>query len=126
MAEWTPKLEALVRDFAECEERNTKDGCNPRMPMAVSVLRIAFRSSTKSQPLYKKICAEMDIPADYNTKYCDTLQKIVDLAAANGSDAADKLKKKLSFTQELNERFKDMGGMAKIKAAKKGRIRYPE
>ncbi len=125
MTKWTPRLEALIRDFGDCEEKNTKDGCNARMPLVVSILRIAFRSATKSQPLYTKICSEMGIETDYQSGYVATLQKIIDLAAANGSNAADKLNKKLSFTQELNERFANLGGIERIKAAKRGEIQYP-
>lgn len=126
MTAWTSKLEALIRDFGDIEERNTKDGCNPRLPMPVTVLRIAFRSTTKSQPLFNKICAEIGVKPDYQTSYSDTLQKIIDLAAANNSDAADKLKKKVAFTRELNSRFEGVGGMARIKAAKRGEIKWPE
>ncbi|TAL28380.1 MAG: hypothetical protein EPN97_14695 [Alphaproteobacteria bacterium] len=124
MTAWTPKLEAMIRAFGDIEERNTKDGCNPRLPMPVTVLRIAFRSTVKGQPLFNKICAEMGVTPDYLTGYSATLQKIIDLAAANNSDAADKLKLKLKFTRELNARFKDVGGLARIKAAKKGEIKW--
>lgn len=125
MTAWTPVLEKLIRDFGECEERNTQDGCDPDMWLATSVLLIAFRSATRSQPLFKKICAEMEITADYSSGYTAALQKMIDLANANGSNAADKLKSKLAFTQDLNRLFPELGGIDRIKVAKRGEIRYP-
>ena len=115
----------LIRDFGDCEENNTKDGCNRGMPLALTILRISFRSAVKGQPLFKKICLKMGLDGNYETGYCAALQKMIDLAAVNGSDAADKLVKKLHFTQELNERFQNLGALDRIRAAKKGEIIYP-
>ncbi len=125
MPNWSPKLETLIRDFATYEENNTKDGCNPRISLTMTVLRIAFRSATQGQPLFKKICSEMEITPDYQSGYTATLKRIIDLAESNGSNASDKLKKKLAFTQELNQRLPDTGVIERIKASKRGEIRYP-
>jgi hypothetical protein len=123
MTQWTSELEDNIRKLGESTERNTLDGANPDMPLAVSLLRIAFRSATQSEPLYKKICSEMNL--DSKNKYTDNIQKIVDFAVENSSDAGEKLQKQVDFVRELNKTIPRTQPIARMKAVRSGEISYP-
>ncbi len=57
MTKWTPELEASIRAVGEYNEKQMKELLNPKTPVPVSALRIAF-GSIKGTSVMKKACKE--------------------------------------------------------------------
>ena len=97
MTTWTPKLEKLIKNFAEGAEKQTKTYINPRSTVIGTSLRVSFRASAFVIPAYKAICKELGIVLDAKLSrtqgYLTNMQTIMEFAQQNGSHVADGLAK---------------------------------
>jgi hypothetical protein len=113
MTKWSPKLEKLIRGYADFELKNARDGADPKKSVTASMLRMAFRSVVTGNGHYKALCSEMGFSADPKS-YSRNNEAIIKLAKANNSDAADKLAKTQAFWKKYAG-----GSFNKIKAGMK-------
>ena len=129
MTQWTPELEALIRRYSEYHDEQMRDALNPTTSAEDTLLRMDFRHESYGKRIYTKICAAMNMDASspYNDTYEKNMQQMVDLAAQNGSDAADKLKKVLDVGRQILGDRKDPPSrdpVENIRRAKLKNIQY--
>jgi hypothetical protein len=128
MVNWTPKLDKLIGKYADYEEKEAKDGVNPRQTLVGSMVRISFREAVTGQPTYRKICAELGVESglgkpDYKDHYKRNIQQMIDLARANGANApADKLERARKVWVAVAQY--GGGGANRIRMAKKNKLQY--
>ncbi|MFA6992858.1 MAG: hypothetical protein WC269_06355 [Candidatus Gracilibacteria bacterium] len=124
MTEFTPKLEKLIREIGDYSETQMKDLLNPKAHPAASALRIAFRAVVDGEPLMKQAFTEAGW--GYQQNWIPNLQKLVDIAEQNGSNAADQIKKSLPIATTLTAEYKDSvsGILNQVKIAKQKNIQY--
>ena len=113
MTQWTPKLEKLIREYAAFELKNVKDGANPKISVAGTMLRSIFHSAITRNGHYNTLCAEMGLAPD-SKAYYKNIQAIIDLAKANNSDAAEGLEKTRAFWKQYGS-----GSMKQVIASMK-------
>jgi hypothetical protein len=103
MPQWTPKLEKLIRKFADGTAKQTKDFINPRKGVASTMLRIAF-SDLSTRRAYPAICKEMGLKPDRHIKvYMANMTAIASFARQNGAiDAADKLERAVAVNKKID------------------------
>lgn len=92
-AKWTSGLEAAIRDYAAFEERSWAR-LNAPAPESLTEVWDALEAETVDKklnglPNLAIIARATGLPMEFSA---DNMQKIVDFARANGSDAADKLR----------------------------------
>jgi hypothetical protein len=122
---WTPELEARIRKVGDYVETQMKDLLNPGAGVTATSLRLAFRGATVGMVRMGDACMEAGI--DWRGNWMGDLQKLCDLAGANNSDAADKIKKALPIAAQLTADFQteDARGIrAKVRLAKSKGIQY--
>lgn len=124
MTEWTPKLEALIREVGEYTETQMKDLLNPKASTAASAMRIVFRGVASGQSLMKKTCSEAGW--EFKMNWMGDLKKLVEIAEQNGSDAGEKIKKALPIADQLSKEYTANGGgiLKQVKTAKQKNIQY--
>jgi len=119
MTEWTPKVEQLIRDIGDYLEAQMKDLIDPSAGALGTSSRMAFRHASTGQRLMDRAEAELDCSlSDWN----GTLQKVIDLAEANNSDAAAKIKRVLPLAKRIADEFgigAHSSGMGKIEQFQK-------
>jgi hypothetical protein len=127
MAEYTPKLDGLIRAYGDFFEAQLKEMLNPETNAYASTLRLAFRTKTKGEPLRNKIHKETgwDICADPEKH----IPSLIALAEQNNSSAAQKLKSAMPvYTKMMEALEKDLpkdGGIIKgVRHAKKLNLAY--
>src|SRR5690349_16024608 len=128
---WGGDLEGEIRELGDYVEKQMKDLLNPKASVTGSALRIAFRAVVGTQMRDSIFRREGLDYTDFGLKprhgWMEDLQTLVDLAEANKSDAADKIKKALPVAKELTEAFnneKVKGIRAKIRYAKAKGLTY--
>lgn len=125
MAQWTPELEERIRKVGDYVEKQMKDLLNPAAGVTGTSLRVAFRGATTGMVRMGDACMEAGI--DFRGDWMRDLQKLCDIADANKSDAADKIKKALPIAAQLTTDFQaeDARGIhAKVRLAKSKGIQY--
>jgi hypothetical protein len=125
MADYTPKLDGLIRAYGEFFEAQLKDMLNPATNAYASTARIAFRTKTKGEPLRDKIYAETgwDVCANPE-KY---IPDLIAIAEQNNSSAAQKLKSAMPVYTKMMEALEKLpeGGIVKgVRQAKKLNLAY--
>lgn len=127
MTEWNQKLETLIRKFAAYQDKQMRDAVNPKASAIASGLRMAFRAVAGGRSSYEKACQAAGLEASFdNAVFEKNIQQMIDLAAQNGSNAADKLKKALPVGQQLAKDFSAHPDdfLQNIKIAKQKNIKY--
>ncbi len=119
MAKWTPELEALIRTVGNAVDKQMQDFVNPKSGVLGSGLRTVFRSVTQVTPAVNKACKKAGLPQTRDWQ--GNMQKLIELAEQNGSNAADKIKKWLPVSKDIASQYQPtLKGVAQqIKAAKK-------
>lgn len=126
MADYTPKLDGLIRAYGEFFEAQLKDMLNPDANAYASTLRLAFRTKTRGEPLRDKIYAETgwDVCANPEKHIPD----LIAMAEQNNSSAAQKLKSAMPVYTKMMEaldKLPDDGGIVKgVRHAKKLNLAY--
>ena len=110
MPAWSPKIEKLIRKLGDYTDSQMKDLLDPKASAGGTALRAVFRGAAIGIPLRRRLKKE-GLQFD---DWLPGLQKIVDLAEQNGSDAAEKIKKSIPVATQLNAEMKSIqGGMLK-------------
>ena len=124
MLKWSNELEHEIRDLGDYVEKQMKDLLNPKASVTGSALRIVFRAVAEGKPLLDNIKRFENDSDDFlinrpRNNWLADLKMLADLADANGSNAADKIKKALPVANELTDAFK-----AEKVAGIRGKIKY--
>src|SRR5882724_6661900 len=85
MADYTPKLDGLIRAYGEFFEAQLKDMLNPNTNAYASTLRLTFRTKTKGEPLRDKIYAETGWDVCANPE--KHIPELIAMAEQNNSSA---------------------------------------
>jgi hypothetical protein len=124
-------LESHIRDLGDYVEKQMKDLLDTKKGVTGSALRIAFRAVVGTQIMDSIMRYESMDYTNFGLKpregWLKDLQRVVDYAEANNSDAAEKIKKALPIATELTKEFGEQkvnGIRAKIKYAKAKGINY--
>ena len=127
MADYTPRLDELIRAYGAFFEAQLKDMLNPKTNAVTCTLRLAFRTKTKGEPLRDKIYAETgwDVCANPEKHIPD----LIAMAEENNSGAAQKLKTAMPvYTQmmeALEKSLPENAGLVKgVRHAKKLNLAY--
>ncbi|MDE1152337.1 MAG: hypothetical protein PW788_07355 [Micavibrio sp.] len=119
MTEWTPKVEQLIRDVGDYLEAQMKDLIDPAAGALGTSSRMAFRHASNGQRLMDRAANELGCNlSDWN----GSLQKVVELAEANNSDAAAKIKRVLPLAKRIADEFgigEQSAGMGKLEQFQK-------
>ena len=100
MTQWTPKLEKLIQNFADAEDKQLKSTVNAGSTVG-ALLRFVFNGRAMVSA-YKKVCAEAGLkPARTNEVWNGNIKTIVELADKNGSSAAENIKKVHQFAADV-------------------------
>ena len=125
MTQWTPKVEQLIRDIGDYLEDQMRDLIDQKAGVIGTSSRMAFRHASKGARLIDR--AQTELGCNINDPD-NSVQAVIDLAEANGSDAAAKIKKVLPLVKEIAKDFglgtgdTNMGKLEqlqKLKAVKK-------
>lgn len=134
MTQWTPKLEELIRQFGDAEEKQLQSVAKSKTT-AGALVSFAFNGHAMISA-YEKACAEAGLETSQTaTVWEKNIQTLIDLAQQNGSPAADKIKKVKDFGDTTYKAFlakhPDVknpdslrGAYTLIKAAKKENLRF--
>lgn len=126
MAPWTPQLETLIRDLGEYVDTQMKDLLDPKGNSFTTSTRLAFRHASTGASAMKNACREAGW--EFKGEWLGDLKKLCDLAEANSSDSAAKIKKALPVANELTSLFSsddDSGSIRKkVKLVKAKGIQY--
>jgi hypothetical protein len=126
MAAWNRALENTIRALGDYVENQMNDLVNPKASAAMTSLRMAFRSVARGLPLMHNACVRAG--RKFNGDWIGDLRALTDLAEANHSDAAAKIRKALPLASEMIESFrkeKATSILAMTRLAKKKGIQYP-
>lgn len=102
MTEWNPKTEKLIRDVSDFVYKMTGELLDPNVGTA-STIKHLFNERAAAKSLYDRATSELGI--DLRNDWQGSIKKVIDLAEANNSDAADKLKKVLPVAKQLVDEF---------------------
>jgi len=102
MTQWNPTTEQLIRDLGDYLDAQMRDLIDPKAGVFGSSTRMAFRHASKGQYLVDRAGAELGCTPD---DWHGSLQRIVELAEANGSKAADKIKNVLPLAKRIADEF---------------------
>lgn len=125
MIQWTPKVEQLIRDIGDYLEDQMRDLIDQKAGVIGTSSRMAFRHASKGARLMDR--AQDELNCNINDPD-NSVQAVIDLAEANGSDAAAKIKKVLPLAKQIAKEFgvgpeaANMGKLEqlqKLKAVKK-------
>ena len=114
MTEWNPKTEQLIRDVSDFVDKMLREVVDPNIGTATTIAHL-FNERATAKSMYER--AESELGIDLKKDWQGSIKKVIDLADANGSNAADKLKKVLPVAKQLADEF-DFGPdtkMGKIK-----------
>lgn len=113
MTQWTPELERNIRKLSDSFEKDTKAMINPNGHVRLGIAFSIVRGIKDGLPAYKKICRATGLSSEgglADARKSGNLQRIIELAEANGSDAADKLKRALAIQGEVDAIKKEVCG----------------
>ena len=102
MVEWTPKTEQLIRDVSDFVDKQFRTVLDPEIGVTSTIARL-FNAKSTGEHLFKRAINELEIDLSADPEH--SLKKVIDLAEANGSDAADKLKRAAPVAKQLAEEF---------------------
>lgn len=102
MPQWNARTEQLIRDVGDYLDAQMRDLIDPKAGTIGTSTRMAFRHASKGQYLMDRAQAELGCKLeDWN----NSLQAVIDLAEANGSNAADKIKTVLPLAKKIADEF---------------------
>ena len=102
MIQWTPKVEQLIRDIGDYLEDQMRDLIDQKSGVIGTSSRMAFRHASKGSRLLDR--AQTELNCNINDPD-NSVQAVIDLAEANGSDAAAKIKKVLPLAKQIATEF---------------------
>jgi len=117
MTQWTPQIEKLIREVGEKIDKQMKNFVNPKKGNVSTFLRCIFNGKSVQAALAK---ASKEAGLEYKG-WSQAQQNLIELAAQNNSDAADKIKKWAAVSDDIAAQFKDSPStfINQIKYAKK-------
>jgi len=102
MTEWNPKTEQLIRDVSDFVDKMMRDIVDPNIGTAATIMHV-FNEASTAKNLYQR--AESELGINLKQDWQGSIKKVIDLAEANNSNAADKLKKILPVAKQLADEF---------------------
>lgn len=132
MTQWNSDIEASVRAAGDYADLQMKEMLRPDATAVASFLRMTFRAVAGASVLTQ---ACQDAGYKFSGPGFSSLQGLVDLAEANGSDSANKIKTVIRAETELKRVFKNDPAiqntrtasdvLRRIGVAKTAGIQYP-
>ncbi len=102
MTEWNPKTEQLIREASEFAFKTFSEVLDPNIGTARTITHL-FNQRAAAEDIYGRVTNELGV--DLRKDWQGGIKKIIALADANNSDAADKLKKIVPVAQQLVDEF---------------------
>ena len=102
---WDSKLEENIRKVGDYVEMQMKDLVNPKTSAVATTVRMLFNAYAGGGSLMHKTCREAGY--ELHGPGFHGLQKLVDIAEDNGSDAAEKIKKVIAVEDAIAEAYRN-------------------
>lgn len=124
MTNWTPALEKNIRAIGDYAEDTLRLLINPDISAAGTLTRIFTSAARTGTPLMKKTCKMAGF--EFKSDWREGLEKLSKVAAANNSDAADKINHVLAAADSMMQEIKNApgGNIEKLRLIKKQKFDF--